>query len=327
MPTLASHWAVYARVSCLRTVFEGGKEGYFCYRIPSLVQLGPDSYIAFAEGRKFSCEDHGWNDIVAKTSSDGGQTWSALAVVYGESSTKANITIGNPAPVVLHDGTLLLVFCRNNQAMLLLNSTDGGQTWGGFRDVSAGIVDPTWPFFATGPPGSIQLHTGRILVPADHTSGSTQSMAIYSDDYGQTWTRGAMIPDGNECQAVELPDGTVMMNMRTSQAHRQVAFSKDGGATWSDPVVTVNGTVCEGSTIMLPDSTGTLVQSFPNSNDRANVSIQTSTDGLSWGNSIQVYAGSSAYSSLQQANNNTAVALLLEMDSYQKIAFAMVSLV
>lgn len=30
----------------------------------------------YVEGRKFSCSDHDWNDIVFKTSSDNGTSWS-----------------------------------------------------------------------------------------------------------------------------------------------------------------------------------------------------------------------------------------------------------
>ena len=42
----------------------------------------------------------------------------------------------------------------------------------------------------------------------------------------------------NESQAVELADGSVMLNMRSYQANnrRLVAVSKDGGETFSKPV-------------------------------------------------------------------------------------------
>lgn len=63
-------------------VFTGGQEGYHCYRIPALVRLPNGTLLAFAEGRRFTCADHDWNDIVLKRSTDGGNTWSPLQVRY-----------------------------------------------------------------------------------------------------------------------------------------------------------------------------------------------------------------------------------------------------
>jgi hypothetical protein len=52
----------------------------------------------------------------------------ALQVVYSESTSTDHITIGNPAPVFLHNSsTLLLPFCRNNLQIYLTNSSDGGE--------------------------------------------------------------------------------------------------------------------------------------------------------------------------------------------------------
>ena len=54
----------------------------------------------FAEGRKLSSSDHGWNDVVAKVSSDNGNSWGPMQVVYSESTTDKQVCIGNPSPVV-----------------------------------------------------------------------------------------------------------------------------------------------------------------------------------------------------------------------------------
>eukprot|EP01047_Picozoa_sp_COSAG01_P069738 COSAG01_NODE_10397_length_2176_cov_89.025518_2_plen_92_part_00 len=42
------------------------------------------------------------------------------------------MTIGNPSPVALssHPGTIVLTFCRNNQDVAVMNSTDNGVSWG-----------------------------------------------------------------------------------------------------------------------------------------------------------------------------------------------------
>ena len=111
--------------------FLSGADGYHTYRIPSLVTATNGDLLLFAEGRKFSSTDHDWNDIVMKRSTDGGKTWGAMQVVYSESSPTKHVTIGNPAPVVLHSepGTVLLVMCRENKAVLQLMSADHGATW------------------------------------------------------------------------------------------------------------------------------------------------------------------------------------------------------
>ena len=94
-------------------------------------------------------------------------------------------------------------------------------------------------------------HAGRLVVPCDHSTadGVYGSHAIYSDDAGKTWKRGEpILPNVNECQVVELSDGTLLMNMRNyakSQSRvRAVATSADGGsAAYSCLTVLPDGTV------------------------------------------------------------------------------------
>jgi sialidase-1 len=67
---------------------------------------------------------------------------------------------------------------------------------------------------------------------------------IYSDDGGKTWLAGDIaVPctdefiNPNETVALELADGTVMLNVRNeSKAHRRIIVtSKDGATGWSEP--------------------------------------------------------------------------------------------
>lgn len=82
-------------VNALQAVFTAGAEGYHCYRIPALLYWNKTKTLyAFAEGRKLTCADHDWNDIVMKTSTDYGVTWSQLSVVYSNNSTDKHVTIG-----------------------------------------------------------------------------------------------------------------------------------------------------------------------------------------------------------------------------------------
>ena len=145
------------------SVFTSGKEGYHTYRIPAIVSGPGGKLLCFAEGRKFSSSDHGWNDIVVKSSADHGQTWSPLRLVWGESSGSSPngwVTIGNPAPVavVTQPGKVVLVFCRNNLEVGVMVSQDWGLTWGTKPRYLP--KNGSWPWVATGPPQGIQLPSG-----------------------------------------------------------------------------------------------------------------------------------------------------------------------
>ena len=61
---------------------------------------------------------------------------------------------------------------------------------------------------------------------------------VFSDDHGKSWQLGGQTgPEMGESQVVELADGSLMLNMRSRRGKkcRAVAFSRDGGKTWTDP--------------------------------------------------------------------------------------------
>ena len=51
-----------------------GEEGYQYFRIPAVVATVRGTLLAFAEGRKYGCDDAGDTDLVVKRSADGGNT-------------------------------------------------------------------------------------------------------------------------------------------------------------------------------------------------------------------------------------------------------------
>lgn len=155
------------------SVFISGKEGYHTYRIPAIVSNSGGKLLCFAEGRKLSSADHGWNDIVAKRSEDGGASWQPLQLVYGESTTAKPVTIGNPAPVAVGTtGKIVLVFCKNNLEVGVMTSLDFGGSWGKPRYIQSANPphgkNGSWPWLATGPPQGLQLRSGRLVVGSDH---------------------------------------------------------------------------------------------------------------------------------------------------------------
>ena len=274
-------------------VFVSGRDGYHTYRIPALVRVpGTEQVLLFAEGRKLSSADHGWNDIVLKRSPDNGVSWGPLQVVYSESRSGHLVTIGNPAPVAIGGSSssssgsgngssngshILLVACRNNREVVSLISQDGGRTWpsGPATNLTSEAVLPGWSWVATGPPGGLRLASssggGRLIIASDHidAGGAWGSHVMISDDAGAHWRVGGQVNagaqgGGNECQVAPTSNGSLLLNMRTGHGIRQFSWSHDDGDSWSEPIVSPSlpgkygGGSCEGSTVQLPTATATV---------------------------------------------------------------------
>jgi sialidase-1 len=106
-----------------------------------------------------------------------------------------------------------------------------------------------WKVLATGPGHGIQLKTVRLLVPIWLSTGEkghrpSITSTLYSDDHGKTWRCGDVaVPNvepyvnPNETAAVELSDGTVMLNVRSESKpnRRLIVTSHDGATHWSTP--------------------------------------------------------------------------------------------
>ncbi|MEM7393469.1 MAG: sialidase family protein, partial [Verrucomicrobiota bacterium] len=78
------------------TVYARESSTSFAYRIPALVATKEGRILAFAE-RRTGLADHAKNDIVLRTSDDGGATWNLLQVLAEEGGDSLN----DPCAVVL----------------------------------------------------------------------------------------------------------------------------------------------------------------------------------------------------------------------------------
>ncbi|MFO0906567.1 MAG: sulfatase-like hydrolase/transferase [Pirellulales bacterium] len=322
-----------------QTLWISGRDGYHTYRIPALLVTPRQTVLAFCEGRKTGAGDHGDLDLLVKRSTDGGRTWSPHSIVYEEGGD-AQITIGNPCPVVdQKTGRIWLPFCRDNKQVWITSSDDEGQSWSAPKNLTASVVRDDWDWVATGPGIGIQLrhgpHAGRLVIPCDHKrqldskSPEWNSHTMYSDDGGDTWQIGEPIrAGGNECQVIERADGSLLVNTRM-QGHfhgfRGAATSTDGGCTWTaiedDPQLRCPK--CQASLLEYepagPDKPGWVLFSNPvppaavegkPSGARINLTVRASDDeGRTFKAGRQVHAGPSAYSSLARLADGTILCL------------------
>jgi sialidase-1 len=317
-------------------VFQRGTEGYHTFRIPAVVLSSKQTLLAFIEGRRNSGKDHGDIDLVLRRSTDGGETWGPLQLVYEEGGQE-EITIGNPCPIVDRDtGAIWLAFTRNNKQVLMTRSSDDGQTWAAPEELP--VTAENWYWVATGPGHGLQLSTGRLLIPTDCETRPAQgvpsrkhSFAIYSDDHGATWQRGQLTGVGmNECQAAERADGSVILSMRNylGQGKRAFAISRDGGQTWSPPQLhdQVPCPVCEGSIIRHPSGKDRLLHSNPALPKRLDLTIRLSDDGgATWPVAKVLQPGHAEYSDLVVFPNGD-IGCLYERSGYKFITFARFSI-
>ena len=235
-----------------------GRAGYHTFRIPAIVVSSRGTLLAFCEGRRCGRGDSGDVDTVLKRSFDGGRTWGPLQVVWDDGPN----VCGNPCPVVDRaTGTIWLHLTRNDgrddqgqidtgtshepRTAWVTRSTDDGATWSKPIDISSSVRRPDWRWYGTGPCNGIQTRTDRLVIPTCYSAWVKEGFAnyypnvIYSDDHGTTWQTGGTAGDNaGEGTVAELPDGSLMINVRNwpvLTGGRGVAVSTDGGETWSKP--------------------------------------------------------------------------------------------
>jgi len=96
------------------------------------------------------------------------------------------------------------------------------------------LKKPDWWLLAPSQQQGINLTDGTLVQPAQgrDEKGVPFAILMISRDHGATWRVGTpAFSGGNECQAVQLGDGSIMLNMRNDH-ERAMYVTSDLGKTW-----------------------------------------------------------------------------------------------
>lgn len=238
------------------------------YRIPALVETenattGAKELIYFGDKRHCGM-DIGWGssasafgsnyyriDIVARRSTDGGQSWGKETTVqqgttscgYGDVAVTSNWE--NPKEIVFFAATGSVSYGNSSYDSPLKTtrfySSDGGQSWNS-KDLTSPMYSliknvhssVTALFFTSGRIcQSKQIRVGEYYriysALCVRISGQSNSFVVYSDDFGASWNvlgGGIAVSGGDEATVEELPNGNVLISSRKSSAPSSTSLGR-----------------------------------------------------------------------------------------------------
>ncbi|MEO7144676.1 MAG: sialidase family protein, partial [Bryobacteraceae bacterium] len=150
--------------------------------------------LAYSEFIGSDGSDFGSARIGAKTSRDGGHTWSAPYVLM---PNDGRMNVMSPSLLRLKSGRLAFSYTVKNSTsddrVYVRISSDEARTW------SAPVrVNAQTGYWGINNARLVQLRSGRILAPlwfVDdwNKSHHTKDLASYSDDEGKTWSLGGVV--------------------------------------------------------------------------------------------------------------------------------------
>uniref|UniRef100_A0A8C4VQM4 exo-alpha-sialidase n=1 Tax=Gopherus evgoodei TaxID=1825980 RepID=A0A8C4VQM4_9SAUR len=248
------------------TLFHHDLQSGVTYRIPALLYIPPDMFLAFAEKHSSSRNEDAEYLVLRR----GRKTGTSVEWGPREPLTSAVLPghrTMSPCPVYeRRSQTVFLFFICNAARLCYVRSGNAGRTWSSLTDLTEQVIGEDlkdWATFSVGPGHGVQLRSGRLVIPA-YTyhitarccrlplSWGTQprSLVFYSDDGGQRWHKV-------ECQVAEVAcqgcDPVLYCNARTPCWCRAAAFSTDQGLTFE-----CHSSCCQGSVVSFTLTTGLL---------------------------------------------------------------------
>ena len=303
--------------------------GVHTHRIPAITRTRNGTLLCVYDLRRRKSRDLQEDiDIGLSRSTDGGQTWEPAKVImdmgeYGNLPQEQN---GCSDPGIIVDYQTGEIFVSavwmygkpgkhqwnedgsepgyeigTTAQFLMVRSKDDGQTWSPPENFTRQLKKEDWWLFAPSPSQGINLMDGTLVMPSQgrDEKGLSFSNLMFSRNHGKTWILSKPAPvESSECQAVQLPDGSIMLNMRTEGdiRYRSVYVTHDLGTTWIPHESNQNTLIepnCNGSLIRLSyplngQRTSWLILANPHSQTaRDNHTIQVSLDnGRTWPRSV-----------------------------------------
>lgn len=239
-------------------------DGVHTYRIPALATSAKGSLLCVYDMRRRASRDLQEDiDIGLSRSTDGGRTWASPRVIMdmGEFDGLPQEQNGcsDPGIIVDRQSGEIFVFAvwmwgklgkhqwRDDGSepgyeigkaaqMLMVRSKDDGLTWSKPANLTRMLKKEAWWLYAPAPQQGFQLADGTLVMPSQgrDEKGVSFSTIMTSRDHGETWTSGTpAYSGGSECQAAQLGDGSIMLNIRNDHdKFRAVFVTRDFGQTW-----------------------------------------------------------------------------------------------
>lgn len=219
---------------------------------------------------------------------------------------------------------------KQTAQFLIVKSSDNGKTWDKPINLTRMCKQEDWWLWAPAPGQGITLKDGTLVFPTQGRDGKGKAFSniTYSRDGGNTWktSKAATTESTTEHMAVELSDGTIMVNMRSNKNKtdtgstngRAVAVTKNLGQDWNIHTSSHNALpepTCMASIIRHDfrqngEKKSVLLFSNPNSKTaRRHMTIKVSfDDGKTWSNNKKIVLDqekSRGYSCLTSVDNDT----------------------
>lgn len=234
-------------------------------RIPALATTPKGTLLCVYDMRRRKRRDLQEHiDIGLSRSTDGGQTWEPVRVIMdmGEYSGLPQEQNGCSDPGIVVDQNTGEIFVAavwmwgkpgkhqwsedgsepgfeigKSAQFLMVRSQDDGLTWSKPENMTRKLKKPEWILLAPVPQQGITLRDGTLVMLGEGRDEKDRmfSTLIVSHDHGATWTVGSTAAQGNgECQAVQLDDGSILLNARTARPtkFRSIWLTDDLGKTW-----------------------------------------------------------------------------------------------